>query len=131
MNVRTPRTSRTARTAAITTSALLGGALLAIAPLAWSQSSVQIYGIVDAAIRHTTNEGAAGDGSLTQMIGGGMSQSRWGINVTEDLGGGLRALANLENRFGTDTGAQEQTGGSLASDEALQALREKLTGGGN
>jgi small subunit ribosomal protein S1 len=31
---------------------------------------------------------------------------------------------------GGDTGGtEEQTGGSLASDEALQALREKLTGG--
>ncbi len=27
--------------------------------LAWSQSSVQIYGIVDAAVRHATNEGPA------------------------------------------------------------------------
>jgi predicted porin len=79
--------------------------LLAAAPLAWSQSSVQLYGIVDAAIRYTTNEGPAGDGRLTQMVGGGMSQSRWGINVNEDLGGGLRALANLESRFGPDTGA--------------------------
>ena len=33
---------------------------------------------------------------------------------------------------GSDDGAPaEETGGSLASDEALQALREKLTGGGN
>jgi small subunit ribosomal protein S1 len=30
-----------------------------------------------------------------------------------------------------DEAATEETGGSLASDEALQALREKLTGGGN
>jgi small subunit ribosomal protein S1 len=30
-----------------------------------------------------------------------------------------------------DEAAAEETGGSLASDEALQALREKLTGGGN
>jgi small subunit ribosomal protein S1 len=30
-----------------------------------------------------------------------------------------------------DEAAPEETGGSLASDEALQALREKLTGGGN
>ena len=75
-----------------------------LAPAAWAQSTVQLYGIVDAAVRHTTNEGPAGDSGLTQMIGGGMSQSRWGINVTEDLGGGLRAIANLENRFGTDSG---------------------------
>ena len=30
-----------------------------------------------------------------------------------------------------DVETGEETGGSLASDEALQALREKLTGGGN
>ena len=46
------------------------------------KSSVQLYGIVDVAYRHTNNEGAGKDG-LTKMIGGGMSQSRWGINVEE------------------------------------------------
>src|SRR5690606_12143900 len=66
-------------------------------------SSVQLYGIVDAAVRHTNHEGT-GDKSLTKMIGGGMSQSRWGINVTEDLGGGLKAIANLENRVNLDDG---------------------------
>jgi len=69
-------------------------------------SSVQLYGIVDVAYRHTTNEGPATDRgqSLDQMIGGGMSQSRLGINVTEDLGGGLKAIANLEHRFLADSG---------------------------
>ncbi|RZM02480.1 MAG: porin [Variovorax sp.] len=89
---------------------LLASTLIAaLAPAAWAQSTVQLYGIVDAAIRHTTNEGASGDGKLTQMIGGGMSQSRWGINLTEDLGGGLKALANLENRFLADTGSPATT----------------------
>ena len=55
------------------------------------KSSVQLWGIVDMAYRHTNNEGAAKD-SLSKMIGGGMSQSRWGINVEEDLGGGSKAL---------------------------------------
>ena len=76
--------------------------------LAYAQSSVQLYGIVDAAVRHTTNEGPTKSGK-TQMIGGGMSQSRWGINVTEDLGGGLAAIANLENRFLTDSGTTAST----------------------
>ena len=71
--------------------------------IAYAQSSVQLYGIVDAAIRHTTNEGPNKSG-LTKMIGGGMSESRWGINIKEDLGGGLSAIANLENRFWTDSG---------------------------
>lgn len=85
--------------------AVLGGA----ASLASAQSSVQLYGIVDAAIRHTNNEGP-NKGGLTKMIGGGMSQSRWGINVTEDLGGGLSAIANLENRFTTDDGVTPAPG---------------------
>ncbi|SFD84365.1 porin [Paracidovorax konjaci] len=85
-------------------------ALATVSPLLLAQSagtsSVQLYGIVDMAYRHTNNEGPAGNagGSLNQMVGGGMSQSRWGINVNEDLGGGTKALVNLENRFGADTG---------------------------
>lgn len=67
-------------------------------------SSVQLYGIVDVAFRHTNHEGPAADSSRSQMIGGGMSQSRWGINVTEDLGGGMKALVNLENRVNADEG---------------------------
>ena len=66
-------------------------------------SKVELWGIVDVAVRHTNNEGAAKTG-LTKMIGGGMSQSRWGINVEEDLGGGSKALAFLENRFDADAG---------------------------
>ncbi len=66
-------------------------------------SKLELWGIVDVAVRHTTNEGAAKSGK-TQMIGGGMSQSRWGIKVEEDLGGGSKALAFLENRFDADAG---------------------------
>ncbi|WP_042414763.1 porin [Comamonas aquatica] len=71
-------------------------------------SKVELWGIVDAAVRHTTNEGAD-KGSLTKMVGGGMSQSRWGLNVEEDLGGGSKALAHLEHRFNADTGAKDVT----------------------
>ena len=51
---------------------------LACAQQAPAVSSVQLYGIVDVAYRHTTNEGSVGsrDQSLNKMIGGGMSQSR-------------------------------------------------------
>lgn len=87
---------------------LAAGLLIAPFTVAMAQSSVTLYGIVDAAIRHTTNEGPLGANNVsqTQMIGGGMSQSRWGINVTEDMGDGLKALASLENRFTPDNGAQ-------------------------
>ena len=75
----------------------------AFAQASTSTSSVQLYGIVDVAYRHTNNEGAGKDG-LSKMIDGGMSQSRWGINVDEDLGGGSKALVVLENRVDADTG---------------------------
>ena len=87
---------------------LAAGLLVAPFTVAMAQSSVTLYGIVDAAVRRTNNEGPAGNigMSQTQMIGGGMSQSHWGINVTEDMGDGLKAIANLENRFTPDNGAQ-------------------------
>lgn len=81
----------------------LGGSLAAQA-----QSKVELWGIVDVGVRHTNNEGAGKDG-LTKMIGGGMSQSRWGLNVEEDLGGGSKALAHVEHRFNADTGEKDPT----------------------
>jgi len=61
---------------------------------------------VDAAVRHTNNNGAQRNG-VTKMIGGGMSQSRWGLNVEEDLGAGSKALVHLEHRFNADTGEKD------------------------
>ena len=83
----------------------LGAIAMASGFVCAQTSSVQLYGIVDAAVRYTNHEGKTGDQSLTKMIGGGMSQSRWGVNVTEDLGGGLKAIANFENRLNTDDGS--------------------------
>lgn len=87
---------------AIAVTLLCTSALPALAQSA-NTSKVELWGIVDAAVRHTDNEGANRSG-LTKMIGGGMSQGRWGIKVEEDLGGGSKAVAELENRFNTDDG---------------------------
>lgn len=76
--------------------------LAASTSAAWAQSSVTLYGIVDAAVRYTTN--ANPGQSQKQLVPGGMSQSRLGVNITEDMGGGLKALANMETRLNSDTG---------------------------
>jgi predicted porin len=99
---------------AVAPSAALGAALVLglASPAALAQSSVSIYGIVDAAARYTTNQQPApGQPTLArkELIGGGMSQSRVGFNVREDLGGGVVALANLEHRLLLDTGTQAGT----------------------
>lgn len=88
---------------AIAATLVCAGALPVWAQTA-SPSKVELWGIVDAAVRHTNNEGAS-KGGLTKMLGGGMSQSRWGIKVEEDLGGGTKALVELENRFNADDGS--------------------------
>ncbi len=87
--------------------AMAVGLLAASIGSAWAQSSVQLYGIVDVGVRMTSNANAGS--SKKQVIPGGMSQSRLGVNVNEDLGGGLKALVNLEHRLNSDNGTQAAT----------------------
>ena len=100
-----------------------GAAMAQTAPA----SKVELWGIVDAAVRHTNNEGV-NQKSKTRMIGGGMSQSRWGINVTEDLGGGNTALVVLENRLNADDGSVSTPFFQLAN-VGLQTPYGRLTAG--
>lgn len=86
----------------------LAGLVASFSGAAYAQSKVELWGIVDAAVRHTNNEGADRNG-LTKLIGGGMSQSRWGLNIEEDLGGGSKALVHMEHRFNADTGEKDAT----------------------
>lgn len=76
---------------------------------AHAQSSVTLYGIVDAGIAYVHNvQGADGrnEASLFKFSSGNLSGSRWGLRGTEDLGGGLAALFQLENGFNLGTGQQ-------------------------
>jgi predicted porin len=88
---------------------LFAAALCALASGAYAQTSnVQLYGIVDSGVRVESNGGtaAAPTKSVKTVTAGGMSQSRLGLNVNEDLGTGYSANVNMEHRFNVDTGAQ-------------------------
>ncbi len=74
---------------------------------AHAQSTVTLYGIVDAGVTYTNN---AKGHALWQFTGGNESGPRWGLIGTEDLGGGLAALFQLENGFNVGTGALGQGG---------------------
>jgi predicted porin len=76
---------------------------------AQAQSNVTMYGIIDAAVEYYNNADAAGN-SLTRMpsLGGGMFPSRLGFRGAEDLGGGMKAIFQLENGFAPDTGTLGQ-----------------------
>ena len=93
-------------------------ALSAIAGMAQAQSTVTIYGLLDGNIQ-SLKTSVAGSGTqagtiqnLTQarIDSAGLNGSRWGIRVSEDLGGGLAAIGNLESGFNLDTGASGQGG---------------------
>ena len=80
------------------------GAALAIACMpaaSYAQSSVTLYGIIDAGITWVNNTG----GSHVVKFDDGISYgNRWGIKGQEDLGGGLSAVFVLESGFHVGNG---------------------------
>jgi predicted porin len=73
----------------------------AFAGAASAQTNVTIYGVVDAGLVRTDN----GSTTTNSLDSGKQSGSRVGFKGTEDLGGGLSAIFQLENGFNVDTGA--------------------------
>ena len=88
--------------------ALAAALFAAFGGMAYAQSNVVIYGVVDANITYDDNGGPAG--SAVRLDSGGQSGSRVGFRGTEDLGGGLSASFLLENGFNVDTGTLGQGG---------------------
>ncbi|MDR0213922.1 MAG: porin, partial [Comamonas sp.] len=79
-------------------------ALMSLGGLAYAQSSVQIYGILDTAVETMNNVGA-GRSTLTRMPNlSGSVPSRLGFRGREDLGGGLSASFTLEMGIAPDSG---------------------------
>jgi predicted porin len=71
------------------------------ASVAHAQSSVTLYGLVDAGLTYTSNvnhnaKWAAGSG--------GIDQSMFGLRGSEDLGNGLKAIFTLESGFNVNNG---------------------------
>lgn len=78
-------------------------ALTAFAGAASAQSSVTLFGIVDAGFARVS----AGGKSATGMTNSGLNSSRLGFRGVEDLGGGLRAGFWLEGQLFNDEGQGE------------------------
>ncbi|RAS19588.1 porin [Paraburkholderia bryophila] len=82
----------------------IGAALCASA---MAQSSVTLYGIVDAGFTYTSNQKGS---AAYQATGGNEQGTRWGMVGTEDLGGGNTAIFKLENGFNIETGTASANG---------------------
>jgi len=79
---------------------LIALAAVAATGAAFAQSTVTMFGVVDAAV-------AVGNGSTsnkTQLKNSGYNSSRFGVRGTEDLGGGMSASFHLEAGVNNDDG---------------------------
>ncbi|CAM3692361.1 porin [Polaromonas hydrogenivorans] len=68
---------------------------------AMAQSSVTLYGIADMAVTRVSDKNGVGS---TEVNSGNLNTSRFGLRGSEDLGGGLNAIFNLESSISMDTG---------------------------
>lgn len=87
---------------------------------AHAQSSVTLYGIIDGGARYTNN----GHGALISTnTNGWLSSNRLGFTGREDLGGGWKAIFQLENGFNLSTGALDNTNGAIFNRMAYVGLK--------
>ncbi|AOK43728.1 porin [Burkholderia vietnamiensis] len=86
---------------------IVAAAAASFATVAHAQSSVTLYGVLDAGITYQSNVASK---SLWSM-GSGVDQSRFGLRGSEDLGGGLKAIFTLESGFGIGNGKLSNNGG--------------------
>jgi general bacterial porin, GBP family len=80
---------------------ILAGVLGAFAVSAQAQSSVTLYGSLDAGLLYVNN---AGGHNNWQQGSGSVSDTYFGLKGSEDLGGGLHALFKLESGFNLNNG---------------------------
>ena len=103
---------------------LLAPAFVVLSGTVAAQSSVTLFGVVDATL--TYGKGSVAD--RTQLANSGYSSSRLGFRGVEDLGGGLSASfwleagVNNDNGQGAVTNTNNQTTGSVAAPAGTQGL---------
>lgn len=71
-------------------------------------SLVEVYGVIDGALRYATNEYTPSGNSYFGLSQGLFQGSRFGIRGTEDLGSGMKANYTLEGGVQLPTGDSDQ-----------------------
>ncbi|MFJ1211678.1 porin [Burkholderia pyrrocinia] len=91
-----------------------------------AQSSVTLYGVVDAAVLYTNKSlntrTGANDGHKFALVDGAASASRFGLRGVEDLGGGLKATFVLESGIDVPSGGFGNSNGNMFGRQAWLAL---------
>jgi predicted porin len=86
---------------------LAGGALALASVGAFAQSSVTLYGTLDEGLTYLSNVNGK---QLWQMESGNLFATSFGLKGTEDLGGGMKAVFQLESGFDINSGRLSQGG---------------------
>lgn len=104
-------------------------ALGGLAGAAHAQSSVTLYGLIDAGISYVNHaqNASGGSSSLVKFDDGINGGNRWGLKGAEDLGGGYKAIFTLENGFGLADGSISQ-GGALFGRQAFVGISKSSVG---
>ena len=88
----------------------------------YAQSSVTLYGVIDAGVGYIHNSQTSSGNQGTQVkFGGALMGSRWGLRGVEALGSGLSAIVQLESGYNPGTGALGQ-GGRMFGRSAVVGL---------
>jgi predicted porin len=82
-------------------------ATAAFAAPVFAQSSVTLYGVIDEGVNYTNSVNGH---SVVELQSGYAQGSRWGLKGAEDLGGGNKAIFQLENGFDLNSGRLGQGG---------------------
>lgn len=96
---------------------------LALASPAFAQSSVTLYGVIDEGLDYTNN---VGSGHVYELSSGYAQGSRWGLRGVEDLGGGTKAILQLENGFDVNSGRAAQGGRMFGRQAYVGIERERF-----
>ena len=78
---------------------------------AQTTSAIKFYGSIDLGAAYSTN-GSRGGAGTTQIGSGVLRPSLFGLQGLEDLGGGLKAVFQVEAGFDADTGAMKTYSGN-------------------
>jgi len=97
---------------------------------AHAQTNLTLYGVVDGGLGYTQFKNSASGAKATKfgLESGVQSGNRWGLRGTEDLGGGLKALFQLESGFTLHDGQYAQGANRLLGREASLALANDAWG---
>lgn len=93
--------------------------------LVHAQSSVTLYGLIEDSISFGHN--VAAGGNQWAMLAGNLSGPRWGLKTSEDLGGGTKLIATLENGFDPNSG-RLANGGAEFGRQAYVGVRNQQWG---